>query len=161
MSIGNRQWLLKVLVEQHGGKARVSTRSQTKGNTKQHCKRTSPKLMLELSFTLLYANDVFVFHIHTDNVQHLLCVLETFHQISRLIADVNKTKMMVIQPRQYPTTPLLQTRESQQKWCKTLNILLFGVKVTSAKRWNGCSESRFQAGWNTYMFENQCNQSGT
>ena len=54
-----------------------------------------PKLMHELIFILMYAEDVALFSYNLDDMQH--DVLDTFCQITRIIVNVVKTKMMAIQ----------------------------------------------------------------
>ena len=48
-----------------------------------------------LIFILLYADDV-LFSYTLDDMQRILDLLETFCQISELIVNVGKTKMMAI-----------------------------------------------------------------
>ena len=62
----------------------------------------SLKLMHKLIFILLYDDDV-LFSYNLDDMQHLLDVLNTFDQINELTMNVDKTKMMAMQPRYYPT----------------------------------------------------------
>ena len=56
-----------------------------------------------LIFILLHADDVALFSCSVDAMQNLLGVFKTFYQICELIIRVDKTKMMAIQPRNYPT----------------------------------------------------------
>ena len=51
-----------------------------------------PKLMHELIFILMYAEDVALFSYNLDDMQHLLDVLDTFCQISGLTINVDKNK---------------------------------------------------------------------
>ena len=62
-----------------------------------------PKLMHKLNFILLNVDTVNLFSYNLDDIQHLLDVLNTFDQINELTMNVDKTKMMAMQPRYYPT----------------------------------------------------------
>ena len=62
-----------------------------------------PKLMHELYFILLNVDNVDLFSYNLADIQHLLDVLNTFDQINELTINVDKTKMLAIKPRYYPT----------------------------------------------------------
>ena len=110
----------------------------------------NPKLMHELIFILMYAEDVALFSYNLDDMQHLLAVVDTFHQISGLTISVDQTKMMAmeaIQSRHYPTfTYKVEPIQVAQHF----KYLAMNVSLTN--RWNACYQLRFQVGWNTYMF---------